>query len=139
VTVINSTFSGGSAAWGGGGLYNGGTLTVTNSIVANNTSSNCYAFYTIGESNNLANDGSCGTGFTNSSAIVLSALGNYGGPTPMLALLPGSAAIDAGNDASCTAAPVNNLDQRGVARARCALRHRRVRVTRVHVDHQRRQ
>lgn len=116
VTVINSTFAGGSASWGGGGLYNGGTLNVTNSIVANNTSNNCYAFYTIGGSNNLANDGSCGAGFTNSSAILLSALGNYGGSTPTLALLPGSAAIDAGNDAICAAAPVSNLDQRGIAR-----------------------
>ena len=120
VTVINSTFSGGSASWGGGGLYNGGTLNVTNSIVANSTGSNCYAFYTIGGANNLANDGSCGAGFTNSSAIVLSALGNYGGATPTLALLPGSAAIDAGNDAICAAAPVSNLDQRGLARSQGA-------------------
>ncbi|HPD40189.1 MAG TPA: choice-of-anchor Q domain-containing protein [Anaerolineae bacterium] len=116
VTVINSTFSGGSASQGGG-IFNGGTFNVTNSIVANNTGNNCFAFYAIGGSNNLANDGTCGAGFTNSSAILLSALGNYGGGTPTLALLPGSAAIDAGNDAICAAAPVNNLDQRGIARA----------------------
>ena len=29
---------------------------------------------------------------------------------------PGSAAIDAGNDATCAAVPVNNRDQRGIAR-----------------------
>ncbi len=95
---------------------------MTNSIVANSTGSNCWSFYGIGGSNNLANDGTCGAGFTNSSAILLSALGNYGGNTPTLALLPGSAAIDAGNDAICAAAPVSNLDQRGIARsqgARC--------------------
>ncbi len=116
VTVINSAFSGGSA-YQGGGIFNGGTFNVTNSIVANNTGSNCFAFYAIGGSHNLANDGTCGAGFTNSSAILLSALGNYGGSTPTLALLPGSAAIDAGNDAICAAAPVNNLDQRGLSRA----------------------
>lgn len=32
------------------------------------------------------------------------------------ALLPGSPAIDTGNSAACAAAPVNNLDQRGVVR-----------------------
>ena len=39
-----------------------------------------------------------------------------GGPTWTLALLPGSAAIDAADDAICAAAPVNNLDQRGITR-----------------------
>jgi hypothetical protein len=29
---------------------------------------------------------------------------------------PGSAAFEAGNTATCAAAPVNNLDQRGVTR-----------------------
>jgi hypothetical protein len=33
-----------------------------------------------------------------------------------LALGPGSAAIDAADDAICAAPPVNNLDQRGVTR-----------------------
>ena len=119
VTVINSTFAGGSA-YQGGGIFNGGTLNMTNSIIANNTGSNCFAFYPIGGSNNLASDGTCGAGFTTSSASLLSALGNYGGSTPTLALLPGSAAIDAGSDAVCAAAPVSNLDQRGLARAQGA-------------------
>ena len=33
-----------------------------------------------------------------------------------MALGPGSAAIDAANDAICAAPPVNNRDQRGIAR-----------------------
>ena len=33
-----------------------------------------------------------------------------------MALLPGSAALDAADDAICAAPPVNNLDQRGIAR-----------------------
>nr|MCU0756673.1 hypothetical protein [Xanthomonadales bacterium] len=41
----------------------------------------------------------------------LSALGNYGGPTPTFALLPGSPAINAGNNSG---AP--STDQRGIAR-----------------------
>jgi hypothetical protein len=43
-------------------------------------------------------------------------LQNNGGPTYTMALGPGSAAIDAANDAICAAPPVNNLDQRGVTR-----------------------
>lgn len=35
---------------------------MTNSIVANNTGNNCFAFYAIGGLNNLANDGTCGAG-----------------------------------------------------------------------------
>jgi hypothetical protein len=33
-----------------------------------------------------------------------------------MALLPGSAAIDAATDAICAAPPVNNRDQRGITR-----------------------
>jgi len=43
-------------------------------------------------------------------------LQNNGGPTQTMALGPGSAAIDAADDATCAADPVNNLDQRGVTR-----------------------
>jgi predicted outer membrane repeat protein len=43
-------------------------------------------------------------------------LGNYGGGTPTFPLLPGSTAIDAGDDTVCAADPVNGQDQRGVAR-----------------------
>ncbi len=141
VNVTNSTFSGNSASNGGGGIGNGGTLNVTNStfsgnttltnygggianggtatfnnsIVANSPSGgNCYG--TIVGSNNLADDASCGAGFTNSSSILLGTLGNYGGSTQTIPLLPGSSAIDTGNDAIAAAAPVNDLDQRGVVR-----------------------
>jgi hypothetical protein len=43
-------------------------------------------------------------------------LQSNGGPTQTIALLPGSPAINAGNDAICAAAPVNQLDQRGFTR-----------------------
>ena len=47
---------------------------------------------------------------------LLSPLQNNGGPSETMALGPGSAAIDAADDATCAAPPVNNLDQRGVTR-----------------------
>ena len=83
--------------------------TVRNSIFANSlTSSNClnvsgapYGGGAISGTNNLANDNSCGAGFTYSSAILLGALGNNGGSTQTFPLLPGSAAIDAGDDSTC--------------------------------------
>lgn len=56
-----------------------------------------------------------GGSFTNTGVItnapLLGPLGNYGGPTPTMSLLPGSPAIDAGDD---SAAPAT--DQRGFPR-----------------------
>jgi hypothetical protein len=46
----------------------------------------------------------------------LGALADNGGSTQTFALLPGSPAIDKGDDATCAASPVNNLDQRGETR-----------------------
>ena len=40
-------------------------------------------------------------------------LKDNGGPTDTIAILSPSAAIDAGDDAVCAAAPVSGLDQRG--------------------------
>jgi hypothetical protein len=82
--------------------------------VANNGLSSCYGFEyegTFTGSNNLADDETCGPGFSVSSSILLGPLADNGGPTQTMALLPGSAAIDAGDDAVC---PIT--DQRGVAR-----------------------
>lgn len=143
LTVINSTITGNNAHQMGGGLMNaGGTTTLLNSTFAGNSSynqsdsrtirnfgagtvtvrnsifiassGNCSG--TISGSNNLANDSSCGAGFTNTASILLGTLGNYGGSTQTFPLLAGSAAIDAGDDAVCAAAPVSGKDQRGVTR-----------------------
>lgn len=116
LTVINSTFSGNSK----GGVHNHpeGTVNVYNSILVTGTGPNCSG--TISGSNNLVDDTSCGAGFTQSSSILLGPSGNYGGSTSTLPLLPGSAAIDAGDDAICANAPANNLDQRDVARPQAA-------------------
>jgi uncharacterized repeat protein (TIGR02543 family)/CSLREA domain-containing protein len=47
---------------------------------------------------------------------LLGTIGNYGGLTSTLPLLPGSPAIDAGDAAICAALPVGDLDQRGFSR-----------------------
>ena len=118
VIVSNSTFSGNSAV-DGGGIHNSiyaGTGTLKNTIVANSpTGGNCSGngAITDGGGNLTYPDATC-PGINRDP--VLGPLQNNGGPTHTTALGPGSAAIDAANDAICAAPPVNNLDQRGVAR-----------------------
>ncbi|MEW5939264.1 MAG: choice-of-anchor Q domain-containing protein, partial [Chloroflexota bacterium] len=75
----------------------------------------CYSGGTIGtNTNNLVENGSCSAAL--SGDPLLGPLANNGGPTQTHAVLAGSIAIDAGEDGICAAAPVNNLDQRGVTR-----------------------
>ena len=110
-TVTNSTISGNVGA----GFENSGTATVVNTIVANNVVNNILANCTqyggtLTVSSSLADDESCGPGFY-SPSILLASLADNGGPTQTMALLPGSTAIDAGDDTVCPA-----TDQRGVAR-----------------------
>ncbi len=124
VTVTNSTLSGNDAV-DGGGIYNAGsTVTLINAIVANSPTGGDLAG-TFGGGNNLIDDTSGASGTLTGSRNItgkpalLAPLGNYGGPTETIALLPGSPAIDAGDDTVCAATgpgTVNNLDQRGVAR-----------------------
>jgi hypothetical protein len=108
LTVVNSTFSGNTV---GQAIYaNSANQTVMrNSIVANNPVDNCYG--TITGTNNLANDGTCGSSFTNSSSIQLGALGNYGGGTQTIPLQFRSIAIDAADSNYCP-----STDQRGQVR-----------------------
>jgi len=143
MTVTNSTFSGNTASNKGGGIYNtGGTLTVRNStlssnsassgnggginfetglfnysntIIANHTSGDCVNTGSIGTNiNNWVQDGSCAP--LKSGDPLLGPLANNGGSTETMALLTGSLAIDAGDAATCAAAPVSGKDQRGVTR-----------------------
>jgi hypothetical protein len=117
--LTNNTFSANTAPNGGALYYdqaNGGSLTANlynNILVKGATGGNCFTSVapTVTASNNLTDDDTCGTGFTNSSSILLGTLGNYGGLTQTIPLLTGSSAIDAGDDASCPA-----TDQRGVTR-----------------------
>ena len=128
LTVNFTTFSGNFTYYSqGGGIYNGGTLTVKNSIVANNPGG-CGGGPFISLGHNLSDDTSCSgsfiqTGDRNNTPAGLdpSGLQNNGGPTQTIALLPTSPAVDA-----IPVSPVNyctdvtgmpvTTDQRGVSR-----------------------
>ncbi len=93
----------------------GGTVTLKNSILCPNAPSDTNIFGTIIDAGNNI-DSDLQNSLTNSHSLnsvnsELAPLGNYGGPTPTMALLPGSPAIDA---ADPTAFPAT--DQRGVPR-----------------------
>ncbi|MCS6847295.1 MAG: CSLREA domain-containing protein [Anaerolineae bacterium] len=121
LTVTNSTFSGNSASAGGGGIYNDGTATLKNTIVANSTSGgDCVGSLSSASNNNLIEDS------TNACGLVNNSNGNILGQDPNLGALtgnpayfplnPGSPAMDAGDNATCAAPPVNNQSQNGVTR-----------------------
>jgi len=138
LTVSNSTVTGNSAANGdGGGLLNGaGTSTLVNVTIAGNSGSGvantgdnvilknsivamndvdcANAVHTDGAPN-LDSDGTCDVSTT--ASPMLGMLANNGGPTATLAPMAGSPVLNAGDSAICADAPVNGVDQRGVARS----------------------
>lgn len=117
----NSTISGNTAQHGAGGielLY--GTVTLQNSIVANNSGGNCSATLTS-KGYNLSGDNTCNfnnIGDLNNTDPMLGPLQNNGGPTQTMALSSGSPAIDAGRPSGCTDGQGHLLttDQRGKPR-----------------------
>ncbi len=126
LTTTNATFSENSAATGGG-IYNGmpipefpefaGTLNFSNTIIANSTvGADCYSEGLINTNinnlveNNAASPNQCATPSLAADPN-LGPLANNGGPTQTMALLPGSPAIDAGDDNACP-----STDQRGILR-----------------------
>ena len=129
-SVINSTIAG-NMGDSGGGIYrgNGESFAVTNTLIAGSgAGGDCVAAELIRRSLTTAATTSSRTaanacGLTNrvNGNIVgvdpeLGVLAANGGPAQTMALRPGSPAIDAGDPAVCAAAPVNGLDQRGLAR-----------------------
>lgn len=130
VTLVNSTISANTADsdqngdGDSGGLRANGTTTLRNSIIAGNHApdgqSPDLSGLIITATNNLIGDSSGSLGITNGTngnivnpAPGLGPLANNGGPTRTHALLFGSPAIDAGDNATCDATPINQLDQRG--------------------------
>ncbi len=103
-SVTNSTISGNTSDAAGGGSYsNGGTINLANTIVAGNTA----------PTNADVNGGFTDKGGNQiSTAVNLSALGSYGGPTQTMISSPVSTAICSGTTANATAAGITT-DQRG--------------------------
>ncbi|MFI5455434.1 MAG: beta strand repeat-containing protein [Isosphaerales bacterium] len=112
-TLSNTTISGNS----GGVTNDGGTVTLDNTILANNDGGDLSGYGNLSGSNDLIGDGSGLATLTNSVSgnPLLAPLGNYGGSTQTMALLPGSPAIDAGS-ATITGVTVPTTDQRGQGR-----------------------
>ncbi len=95
-----------------GAVYSAGTVAVNNVLADNSPANGIGAMVDAGY--NLSSDGSCafsGAGSRNNTAALLGPLRNNGGPTPTIALLAGSPAIDA---ADTRRAPL--VDQRGFPR-----------------------
>ncbi len=115
LTLTNSTVSGNSTTGLGGGILASGAEDIRNTIVAGNgpPGADCSGAITSA-GHNLDGDGSCGLtgpGDLSNADPMLGSLANNGGPTRTYALLPGSPAIDAGDNVGC---PLT--DQRGAAR-----------------------
>jgi hypothetical protein len=125
--LFNCTISGNSAHENGGGIDSSeASVTLGNTIVAKNTASGAGPDAT-GIVNSLGNnlvgatDGSTGwvgSDLTGTSAQplnpLLAPLWNYGGPTQTMALLPGSLAINSGNNSLIPTGIIK--DQRGLPR-----------------------
>ena len=119
--MISSSTVSGNFAGGGISTNVGFSVTLQNSIVSNNSGSNCSGTM-ISKGYNLSSDSTCnftGPGDMNNIDPNLGPLQNNGGPTDTMALLPGSPAIDAGNPSGCTDGQANLLktDQRGMPRS----------------------
>jgi len=113
LTVTNSTIADNT----GSGIFNNvrATVTLQNTLLANNGGFNC-------TNNGTLEDGGGNLDWPDSQCPGinanprLAALADNGGPTQTRALLSRSAAIEAADDDICAAAPVSGLDQRSVTR-----------------------
>ncbi|HYV10588.1 MAG TPA: choice-of-anchor Q domain-containing protein [Pyrinomonadaceae bacterium] len=139
ISISQSTISQNFSSLGGGGVGNNNNapIKLLNTIVADNISGNGPDLLGpfVSQGHNLVTDFSGSSGFTlgtnNSNGDLIGAsfarvfpflgpLQNNGGPTQTRALLPGSAAIDAGDNCvvaagGCLTTPLTT-DQRGVSR-----------------------
>jgi|GEM_PF-2100226 CSLREA domain-containing protein len=149
LVVTNATLSGNSGGFGAGienddgttmltnvtingnngnGIYQNGstfteTITLSNTIIANSTGTNCYLFATppVSHGYNLSSDGSCSqylnqSGDLNNTDPKLGSLASNGGATQTHALLLGSPAIDAIPFGANGCGTSITTDQRGFAR-----------------------
>jgi hypothetical protein len=128
LTVVNSTIAG-NLAFDGGGIEAGGTVSLANTIVADNTTDggtgpDFVGSVTTDQGNNLIGDPTGSAGLTGESDLLginplLANLNSYGAASETMPLLPGSPAIDAGNNALASYdSTALATDQRGFARVR---------------------
>jgi hypothetical protein len=123
LTVTNSTFSE-NRAGNGGAIFNSGTATLRNTIVANSPSGgNCANLGTLVDGGYNIDDGtSCGFSSANNSfpstnpLLDPNGLANNGGPTKTIKLLEGSPAINAIPQGTNGCGTEVKTDQRGVSR-----------------------
>jgi hypothetical protein len=115
VTMTNVTITNNQSTTAfGGSVANYATLNLENTIIQD-AETGCYGdgtFQSLGH--NIASDGSCdltAAGDLPMTDAMLGPLADNGGPTQTHAVLAGSPAIDAGDDAACPP-----LDQRGYGR-----------------------
>ncbi len=103
-TIAYNTAAGSNAA-SSGIWQESGSGTYRNSIIANNNGENNCSFESgsVITDNNIDNGSSCGLDGLHDTDPLLGALASNGGPTRTHALLSGSPATDAGNDAYAVA------------------------------------
>ena len=144
LTITNSTIAGNSAAVVGGLMVQGNVTHLRNTIIANNSSTTINSFShndctdtsdypnpptpdgdgIMTNINNLIENSNCSPLLSDDPS--LGPLADHGGPTQTVALLAGSNAIDAGDDATCALTAgypdygPGGLDQRGIARPNSA-------------------
>ena len=122
LTVINSTFSSNRGGRVAQIATVHGSFTMANTILTDSLDGPTCSYIegtTVSVSGmNLVGDTTCGSDTQHFTVAdpKLGSLADNGGPTPTMALLSGSPAIDAADNAICAATPVNNLDQRGQVR-----------------------
>lgn len=126
--IVNCTISGNSTTFSGfgGGIFvvTKESLSLENTIIAGNTGGDCSIAQGVlfaSNSHNLIGDGTCSPMLSGDPK--LGPLQNNGGPTPTMALLPGSPAIDAGDDSALGAPLSLTTDQRGIGFPRKAGAH----------------
>lgn len=113
-TLINVTVYENSADGLAGGIASSGSITLSNSIVAHLMAMGDDCSGVNAGDFNLDSDGSCGAAIT--ANPLLDELQANGGNTLTHAPADNSPAIGAGNNDICAADPINNVDQRGLAR-----------------------
>jgi hypothetical protein len=121
-TLTNVTFSGNSAQFDGGGMHNlYSSPTIRNTIFWGNTGEQIYNESSTPSVSDSVVQGGCPVGGSTCTNIittdpVLGTLGNYGGSTQTIPLLPGSSAINALVTGTNGCGTTITADQRGVTR-----------------------